>query len=485
MPDFATVKRGGPGQDDPVSRLKPGEQVHIVGIGGAGMSAIARVMLQQGFRVSGSDRELNDLTKGLQGEGARIHEGEDASRVGAARLVLASSAIPEQNAELAQARAQRIPVVRRRDSIAGLMRDRDVLAVAGTHGKTTTSAMAAHILQFAGREPGYIIGSVSPDLGNNAAAGRGAAFVVEADEYDHMFLGLRPQVAVLGSAEYDHPDCFPTHAAMLDAYRRFIELLPEDGPLIACLDDPAAAQLTGERRAKGLPVEGFSSRREATWAARRLLQRRDGRSEFEVLHEGRAAGTVILRLPGEHNVRNALAALALTRQQNVSFAVAAGALAAFRGTGRRLELRGAVGDVLVVDDYAHHPTAIRLTLAAARARWPGHRLWALWQPHTYSRSRALQSEFVTAFRDADELLITDIYAAREEPLPGLDAATLAAALAHPRARHTPGAADALRVLLREVDGPALLLVLSAGDATRIGERFLARRRGDDDGDGGA
>lgn len=478
MPDTSAAQGRDSLQDNPVSRLKPGDQVHVVGIGGAGMSAIARVMLQQGFRVSGSDRELNDLTTGLQREGARIHEGEDAGRLGAARLVLVSSAIPEQNAELAAARAQRIPVVRRTDFIAGLMRDREVLAVAGTHGKTTTSAMVAHILQFAGREPGYIIGSVAPDLGNNAAAGRGAAFVVEADEYDHMFLGLRPDVAVLGSAEYDHPDCFPTHAAMLNAFRRFIALLPEDGPLIACLDDPAAAQLAGERQAQGLPVEGFSSRREATWQARHLHLRSDGCSEFEVLHGGSVAGTVSLRQPGEHNVRNALASLALARQQRVPFAVAARALATFRGTGRRLELRGAVDDVLVVDDYAHHPTAIRLTLAAARVRWPDHRVWALWQPHTYSRSQALQSAFVTAFADADELLVTDVYAAREDPLPGLDAATLTAALVHPRARHTPGAADALQVLLREVEGPALVLVLSAGDAPRIGERFLARRRED-------
>ena len=472
MPDRATARR----QEDPLSQLKPGDRVHVVGIGGAGMSAIARVMLQQGYLVSGSDRELNELTEGLQREGARIHQGEDASSVGAARLVLASSAIPQQNAELEAARARRIPVLRRNDFIAALMRGREVLAVAGTHGKTTTSAMVAHILQAAGLEPGYVIGSVAPDLGGNAAAGRGAAFVVEADEYDRMFLGLRPDVAVLGSAEYDHPDCFPTHASMLDAFRRFIALLPEDGPLIACLDDPAAAQLAGERQAQGLPVEGFSSRREATWRARRLRLRGDGRSAFEVLHGGRVAGAIALRQPGEHNARNALAALALARRQKVPFAMAARALAAFRGTGRRLELRGAVDDVLVVDDYAHHPTAIRLTLAAARARWPGHRLWALWQPHTYSRSQALQAAFVTAFADADELLVTDVYAAREAPVAGLDAATLAAAVAHPRARPTPGAADALRVLLREVEGPALVLVLSAGDAPRIGERFLARRR---------
>ncbi len=478
MPDMPAMPRQAGAQDKPLPRLQPGEAVHVVGIGGAGMSAIARVLLQQGYRVSGSDRQLNALTEALQVEGANIHEGVAATRIGAARLVLASSAIAEQHAELVEARAQGIPVVRRTDFIAGLMRGREVLAVAGTHGKTTTSAMIAHILQAGGRQPGYIIGSVAPDLGSNAAAGKGAAFVVEADEYDHMFLGLRPDVAVIGSAEYDHPDCFPTHAAMLAAFRRFIALLPDSGPLIACLDDPAAAQLAGERLAQGLPVQGFSSRREATWQARQLRLRSDGCSEFELLHQGEVAGPVALRLPGEHNVRNALAALAVAIQQNVPFAVAATALAAFRGTGRRLELRGAVDDVLVVDDYAHHPTAIRLTLAAARARWPGHRLWALWQPHTYSRSRALQSGYATAFADADELLVTDVYAAREDPLPGLDGASLAAAVSHPRARHTPTGADALQLLLCEVKGPALILILSAGDAPRIGEQFLARRRRD-------
>ncbi|MCE2489330.1 MAG: UDP-N-acetylmuramate--L-alanine ligase [Anaerolineae bacterium] len=478
MPEIPTAPRQTMAQDNPLSRLQPGEGVHIVGIGGAGMSAIARVLLQQGYRVSGSDRELNALTEALQREGASIYEGVDATRIGAARLVLASSAIAEQHAELVEARVQGLTVVRRTDFIADLMHGREVVAVAGTHGKTTTSAMIAHILQASGREPGYIIGSVAPDLGSNAAAGKGAAFVVEADEYDHMFLGLRPDVAVLGSAEYDHPDCFPNHAAMLGAFRRFINLLPETGPLIACLDDPAAAQLAEERRAQGLPVQGFSSQREATWQARQLHLRGDGCSEFEALHQGRVAGPVTLRLPGEHNVRNALAALAVAIQQNVPFAAAATALAAFRGTGRRLELRGVVDDVLVIDDYAHHPTAIRLTLAAARARWPGHRLWALWQPHTYSRSQALQSGYVTAFADADELLVTDIYAAREEPLPGLDGASLAAAVARPRARHTPTGADALQLLVREVKGPALILILSAGDAPRIGEQFLARGGGD-------
>ncbi len=451
-------------------------RVHIVGIGGAGMSAIARVMLQQGYQVSGSDRELNTLTASLAAEGAMVYAGAAAEHVTGAQVLLASSAISGQHVELDAARAQGMTVVRRNDIIADLMRGREVLAVAGTHGKTTTSAMIAHVLQACGQEPGYIIGGVAPDLGSNAAAGRGKAFVIEADEYDHMFLGLRPDVAVLGSAEYDHPDCFPTHSAMLDAYRRFIGLLPAEGPLIVCVDEPAAAQLAAARRKSGLPLLTCSSRAEANWQARGLCLNGEGRSEFELLHEGRLAGRVSLQLPGEHNVRNALAALAVAQQQGVDIAAAVAALAGFRGTGRRLELRGAAGDVLVVDDYAHHPTAIRMTLAAARARWPGRRLWALWQPHTYSRTRALQAQYAEAFGDADEVLVTDIYAARELPVPGVDGATLTEAMAHPRARHVPGAADALQVLLREVAAPALVLILSAGDAPRIGVEYLARRR---------
>lgn len=457
------------------ARRIPGRRVHIVGIGGAGMSAIARVMLQQGYRVTGSDRELNALTAALTAEGATVRAGAAAEHLAGAQWLLASSAIPEQHVELQAARARNIPVLRRRDIIAALMRGRQVLAVAGTHGKTTTSAMLAHLLQAGGQGPGYIIGGLAPDLGSNAAAGTGRPFVVEADEYDHMFLGLRPDVAVLGSAEYDHPDCFASHEAMLAAWRRFIGLLPAEGPLIVCLDEPAAARLAAARRVSGLPLWTFSTRAAADWQAGQLRLNGQGHSEFTLLRQGRAAGRVTLQLPGEHNARNALAALAAAHHQGLALDVAVAALAAFRGTGRRLELRGEVDGVLVLDDYAHHPTAIRMTLAAARARWPGRRLWALWQPHTYSRTRALQAQYLEAFTDADALLVTDIYAAREAPLSGVDSAALVAAMKHPYARHAPGPQDALR-LLREVEAPALLVILSAGDAPRIGEAFLAQRR---------
>ena len=291
-----------------------------------------------------------------------------------------------------------------------------------------------------------------------------------------MFLGLRPDVAVLGSAEYDHPDCFASHTAMLAAYQRFIGLLPRQGPLIVCVDEPAAAQLARSRRASGLPLLTFSTQQEADWQARNLRLNEAGHSEFALLREGHLAGPVTLQLPGEHNARNALATLAVAQQQGVDLAAALAALASFRGMGRRLELRGAAGDVLVVDDYAHHPTAIRMTLAAARARWPGRRLWALWQPHTYSRTRALQTQYAAAFVDADAVLVTDIYAAREAPLPGVDGAALVAAMAQPKARHVPGAEKALQVLLREVEAPALIVILSAGDAPRIGAEYLTRRR---------
>lgn len=456
--------------------LVPGRRVHIVGIGGSGMSAIARVMLEQGYVITGSDREANSLTASLQAAGASIYAGSDAAQVAGADLLLASSAIPGQHVELREARARGIPVARRKEVIAGLMRGRQVLAVAGTHGKTTTGAMIAHVLRACGRDPGYIIGSVAPDLGGNAAAGGGAPFVIEADEYDHMFLGLRPDVAVLGSAEYDHPDCFPSHAAMLEAFRSFINLLPAQGPLVVCLDDPSAAALASERRARGLPVQTFSSRRRATWQATGAETAADGGNCFEVIHAGRRIGAVNLQQAGEHNVRNALAALAVLRHQGVAFAEAARALATFRGAGRRLELRGEVDGVLVIDDYAHHPTAIRMTLAAARARWPGRRLWALWQPHTYSRTRALRRQYAEAFAGADAVVVTDIYAAREEPLPGVSGPSLVAAMNHPRARHAASHEEALQLLLREVEAPALILILSAGDAPRTGAAWLARRR---------
>jgi UDP-N-acetylmuramate--alanine ligase len=462
-------------------RLVPGQHIHLVGIGGFGLSAIARVLLEQGYYISGSDRSANALTDALEKEGAVIYKGHDAQNVMGAEMVIASSAVASDHVELAMARALGIPVYKRSDVMASIMSGNIAIAVAGTHGKTTTSAMIAHILMEAGQSPSYIIGGILRNNGRNAGVGSGKAFVIEADEYDNMFHGLRPQIAIVTNVEFDHPDFFATPSEMTQSFSKFIGLLPEDGLLITCADDQTTAILGQNRLVSGLPVAmyGIDSPM-ATWRATNVHEDGKGQTVFEVINDGHSLGEFRLLIPGRHNVQNALAALIASETQGVPFEVAAQVLANFQGAGRRYDLRGEIGSVTVIDDYAHHPTAIRVTLEATRQRYPNHAIWAVWQPHTYSRTQALLDSYLTAFESADHVLITDIYAAREEPIPGVSAAEVIKAMKHADMRYTPGLRDATRALLADVQAPAVIVIMSAGDAPLIGVEFLKMRRGKGD-----
>lgn len=451
-------------------RFAAGQKIHLVGIGGVGMSAIARVLLEQGCIISGSDRAPGSLAMALARDGVTVYTGHDASHVGAVDAVLITSAASADNPEVATARARGIPVYKRADIIAGLMADRCVIAVAGAHGKTTTTAMIAHILLETGADPGYIIGGTLKSNGRSAAAGGGPAFVIEADEYDHMFLGLRPDIAVVTNVEWDHPDFFPTPQAFTEAFERFADLLPPTGTLIACADDPGARALAARRARQQRPVidYGFSA------GAARIVDLRtdsDG-TAFTAWLPDRASTTVRLQIPGAHNARNAMAALLAAGMQGIGQEAAAEALATFTGTGRRFDLLGEVDGVAVIDDYAHNPTKIRATIAAARQRYPERTLWAVWQPHTYSRTATFEREYRAAFAEADHVLVTDIYAAREAPMPGVTAAGVVTGMDHPDARHLPTFADVIAVLRDEVRPPAVVLIMSAGDATAIGAAYL-------------
>ena len=459
--------------------LNPGQQIHIVGIGGTGMSAVARVLLGRGYRVSGSDRQLNDLTAALKAAGARVFEGHAAGHIGEAEAVVISSAVPADNPEVAAARARGIPVYKRRDILGALMADRIGVAVAGTHGKTTTTSMIVHLLVSADQDPTYIVGGVVTTTGQNAGVGQGAAFVIEADEYDHMFLGLRPRLAVITSIEHDHPDLFPTLDSLLDDFRQFAALVPADGRLIVCADDPLALHIGQEQGAAqdATPLITYGLHApEVDWRAVDV-QAASGGMAFILHAPGHADGLPVrLGVPGAHNVQNALAALAVVETLGVPLAGAIEALASFRGAGRRFEVRGQAAGVTVIDDYAHHPTAIRVTLAAARAAYPDARLWAVWQPHTFSRLRTLFDDFAAAFSpaDVDRVLVTDVYAAREARTPGLDVPDLVRRMAHPAVRHTPSLADTLAILAAEVRPGDVVLILSAGDAPQVGADLLAR-----------
>ncbi len=465
--------------------MRPGQRIHIVGVGGFGMSAIARVLLGRGFSVSGSDLHANDLTRALTARGLVFFEGQAADHVSGADLVLATSAAKDNNPEIAAARMAGRPVLRRQDVLGALMADQIGIAVAGTHGKTTTTALITHLLLAAQQDPTYIVGGVLRNTGTNAAAGQGPHFVIEADEYDRMFLGLRPQIGVITNIEHDHPDIYPTLDDVLAAFAQFADLLPADGLLVACAADPHARALGVAQRAAGRAVTLYSIGRAVLrddpvgWWADALQPDPSGGIRFTVYQGERALGTTQIALPGRHNVLNALAALVVVERVGLSFASAASALAVFQGTGRRSELLGAADGVTLINDYAHHPTEIRVTLEAQRAL-PGVRdVWAVWQPHTYGRLRTLAETFATAFGAADHVLVTDVYSVRERITPGLDAPGIADRIrsaGHPDVRYT-GALGATAAALVEAVRPGdRIVLLSAGDLPRTGDVILAGLR---------
>lgn len=459
-------------------KIRPGQHIHLVGIGGAGLSAIARILLGQGYRVSGSDRGANPQTEALARDGAVIYQGHDARYVDGADALIISSAVPADHVEVAAARDRCIAVYKRQDIMADLMIGRRVIAVAGTHGKTTTTSMVAHILHDCGCDPGYIVGGVMGSTRTNAASGTGPHFVIEADEYDNMFHGLNPDIAILTSMEYDHPDFFPTFEIMADSFRTFVDRLPDEGLLVACAADESATRLAARRLVHhqhavtyGLDHTG------ARWRAKNL--RREGEwtvfdvFSFEEMPGEEFLGTVHLPVPGRHNILNALAALVVAYREHIPFVLAADALRRFRPAGRRFDLRAEVNRVAVIDDYAHHPTAIRVTLEAARSRYPNRQIWAVWQPHTYSRTQALFDDYTRAFESADHVLVTDIYAAREQATPdSVTGKAMAAAIVHADAQHTPSLDDTAQALIARVTSPAVVIIMSAGDAPRIGQLLV-------------
>ncbi len=454
-----------------------GQHVHFIGIGGAGLSAIARVLMEQGTVVSGSDLALSPAAEALARDGARVLIGHRAENIAGAEVVIASSAVREDNPEIQAARAAGIPVLRRAGVLGRLMEGHIGIAVAGTHGKTTTTAMIATILWEAGLDPTFIVGGTLAGRGINARAGGGPHFVIEADEYDRTFLALSPQVAVVTNVEHDHPDCYPTFVDFRAAFAEFVARIPPDGLLVACGDHPVARELGEERMAQGGAVAFYGLGRRVQWTARRVHPNPSGGTDFLVVRAGRPLGEVRLRVPGRHNVLNGLAALAVTDHLGVPFPSARSALEGFRGVGRRFEIKGEVEGIVVVDDYAHHPTEIRATLAAARERFPGRPVWAVWQPHTYSRTKVLLGEFARAFDQADHVLVLPIYAAREQDTLGVSSADVVARMAHPDVRLVGSREEAVALLGAEVRPGDVVLTLGAGDGDRVGEWLLIALRG--------
>lgn len=458
------------GLEADLAGTRPGH-VHLVGIGGAGMSAIAWVLLGRDYTVSGSDLQANALTDDLAAAGATIYVGHAAANIAGADTVVISSAVPATNPELVAARAAGVPILKRADFLGQLMAGNVGIAVAGTHGKTTTTGMIAQILLTAGRDPSVIVGGVLPALGRNGRAGQGAPFVIEADEYDYMFLGLQPRIAVVTNVEHDHPDIFATPEAYLDAFRLFVDRLPAGGRMVACADDAGVQSLLAQVR-PDIQVTTYGLTAGADLLALEAQSNALGGTDFVAQAGPDLLGLVRLRVPGEHNVRNALAALAVAEHLEVPFADVGEALAAFGGVSRRFQLIGQVGDIVVIDDYAHHPTEIRATLAAARQQFPGRRLWAVWQPHTFSRTRLLLEAFAASFDDADRVVVLDIYRSREQDSLGVSAADVVARMEHPHARYVGRREEAAAYVLDRARPGDVILTLGAGDGNMVGQWVL-------------
>jgi UDP-N-acetylmuramate--alanine ligase len=458
--------------------------VHFIGIGGSGLSAIARILLESGYTISGSDRQITPIMEQLERAGVRIMIGHHPNHVTGADLVIRSSAVGNDNEEVLAAQASGIPVLKRADIFQYLTEDRKVIAVAGTHGKTTTTAMLSWMLMSIGLDPSFIIGGVSQNLGTNAHSGKGEHFIVEADEYDRMFLGLRPKIAVVTNIEHDHPDCYPTPEDYYEAFVEFVKLIDAKGILVACTDNPGSTRLLQQAKIQGLKTVsyGFGSKSDESgpdYKAHNLFLNENGKNQYTLLKFNQALAEVLLQVPGDHNARNALATLVVADQLSLSIGDAARSLAEFRGTERRFDIRGEVGGITIIDDYAHHPSEIQATLSGARSYYGSRPIWAVWQPHTYSRTQLLFDEFVNAFNDADHVLVTEIYSAREKSPENFSARRIVDTMEHPDAHFISGVREATEYLLDRLRPGDVLLVLSAGDANQISANiveFLSQNR---------
>ncbi len=422
--------------------------------------------MERGEQVSGSDQANSPFAAALAAAGMPITIGHTAQAVAGADLVIASSAIQAGNPELAAAEAAGIPVLRRPAFLGELVAGYQTLAVAGTHGKTTTTAMIAWILSEAGLQPSFIIGGIPADFGVNARHGAGRHFVIEADEYDRTFLALHPFLAVVTNVEHDHPDYYLSAAEFRAAFEQFVSQIQET--LIVCADDPVAAELS----APGLRRMSYGLSPAAEWRAEEIRDNSAGGSDFLALHGEDLLGLVRLRLPGLHNVRNALAAIAAVDPLGVGFGAARSALAKFRGVGRRFELLGEAQGVTVIDDYAHHPSEIEATLQAARQRYPQADLWVVFQPHTYSRTKAFADRLAHSFGAANHVIVLDIYASREPLDPEVSAERLASQIAGKDVRFIPELERAAERLIAEIKPGSVVLTLSAGDGNRVGRLVL-------------
>ncbi|HEV7858100.1 MAG TPA: UDP-N-acetylmuramate--L-alanine ligase [Pyrinomonadaceae bacterium] len=454
------------------------QHVHFVGIGGIGMSGIAEVLATLGFRVSGSDLKRSSVTDRLEELGVQVFEGHGALNVGDAHVVVRSTAVKDDNPEIQEARRRSIPVIPRAEMLAELMRLKPhTVAVAGSHGKTTTTSMVATVLGRAGLDPTVVVGGVVKALGSNARMGKSDLMVVEADESDRSFLMLTPTIAVVTNIDREHMDYYDDMDDVMACFAKFVNQVPFYGAAVLCLDDPHV-QAVIPRILRRRITYGLSAQADVSAHAIRFDQ--GFGSSFTVWQGHDVAGEITLRVPGLHNVYNALAAIAVAFELKVPFKSIAEALASFTNADRRFQSKGEEAGVLVVDDYGHHPTEIKATLAAAKIGSAGRRIVVLFQPHRYTRTKDQMEEFARSFNNADVLFVTDIYAASEDPIPGVTSEALTDAIklfGHKDAHYIGPLEGAAELLLNHVSDGDLFITLGAGTVYRVSDQLLERLRG--------
>lgn len=449
------------------------QHAHFIGIGGSGMNGIAMIMLGLGFKVSGSDLKPSVVTERLEALGATFYTGHSRNNLGNADLVVASTAIPPDNEELAEAKKRGLKVVHRSEMLAWLMNRQKGIAVAGAHGKTTTTSMLALVFEKNNLEPTIIIGGELADIGGNAKLGRGEYLIAEADESDGSFLKLEPLIEVITNIEDDHLDYYKSVDKIINAFRKFLAKVPENGLAVVCLDDPKLAEL----------LEGFDRPRK-TYALDNLeadyivsnIQLDNNVTSGDIYYQGSYLGTLKLKVPGRHNLSNALAVVAAARFVGLSFDRIAAVLENFSGAGRRFQLTGEVGGIKVVDDYAHHPTEIKATLKAAVQVNTG-RVISVFQPHRYTRTSILGERFGEAFTDADIVIVSELYSAGEQPIEGVSAKKIISAIERHDGREViflPTTREIVDFLVRTVRPGDMVITMGAGDIWNAGVELVNR-----------
>ena len=446
-------------------------KVHFVGIGGIGMSGIAELLLNLGFSVSGSDLNDSEIIQNLRSKGAMIYEGHHAKNLGDCEVLVYSSAVPEDNPELIAARGKNVPIIKRAEMLGELIALKQTsIGVGGTHGKTSTSSMIGALLSYAQLDPTLVVGGLVKNIDTNSQLGSGDLIVVEADEYDKSFLQLKPTISVITNIEQEHMDCYDDLEDLHNSFTQFANAVPFYGAVLACLDSPGVQDIIPKIK-RPVITYGFTSQADIS---AKNIQSKETKTTYSLYKQNQKCGKVTLNVPGKHNVLNSLAAAAIGFEMGLSAKTIIAGIGSYGGVRRRFEIKGIAGDVMVVDDYAHHPTEVSATLQAARDGWD-RRIIAVFQPHLFSRTKSFYKEFAAAFMDSDVLIVTDIYPAREKPIKGVTGKLVfnaARSTGHKNVHYIPNLENlqvSLDDIIQEND---MVITIGAGTIWRYGQSYF-------------